>query len=81
MIHDETLWELFLRQAGLNPVAAQVVLATLKRPDAHDFQAEQSWGLRRLVQMKAEERANMFGEMIGRRAVERLSTVLDMINN
>ena len=33
-LHEETVWELFLCKAGgLNPFAAQLVLATLKRPD------------------------------------------------
>ncbi|KAK4942694.1 hypothetical protein LTR10_017643 [Elasticomyces elasticus] len=80
LIHDETLWELFLRQVGLNPVAAQVVLAMLKRPDAHDFQTEKGWGLRRLVQMEPKGRLDMFAETLGSRTIERLSTVLDMID-
>ncbi|KAI1615764.1 hypothetical protein EDD37DRAFT_206642 [Exophiala viscosa] len=81
LIHDETLWELFLRKTGLNPMAAQVVFVMLKRPDGHDFQAEQGWGLRRLVQMRPIERLDMFAEILGRRMVERLSMVLATMHN
>lgn len=76
LIHDETLWELFLRRAGINPMAAQVVLAMLKRPDEHENQAGQSWGLRKLVQMKPEERFRSLAEILGWKTVERLNVVL-----
>jgi hypothetical protein len=88
LLPDETLWELFLRKAGMNPFAAQVVLGILKKPDgnhaeAHDPPAQQQervgilWGLRALVHMGRRERMGMFESVVGRRAVERLSEVID----
>ncbi|EXJ92330.1 hypothetical protein A1O3_00880 [Capronia epimyces CBS 606.96] len=77
LIHDETLWELFLRKAGMNAMAAQVVLGMLHRSNAPMSEAPQSWGLRRLVQMRAEERIDMFSEILGRRMTERMNTMLE----
>ncbi|KAF7512222.1 hypothetical protein GJ744_002384 [Endocarpon pusillum] len=88
----ETVWEVFLMKAGLNPYAAQVALSMLKKPADHpqhhqkEHQQEEQregssgallWGLRAFVQMGKEERMRMFAGRIGRKAVERVSEVLD----
>lgn len=72
LIHDETLWEVFLIRGGLNPMAAQVVVGTLKRK-----QDGQAWGLRKFVQMNGEQRMEMFGDVLGARAIERINVVID----
>ncbi|EXJ94072.1 hypothetical protein A1O1_02465 [Capronia coronata CBS 617.96] len=77
LIHDETLWELFLRKAGLNAMAAQVVLRTLHRPNSDESRADKGWGLRRLVQMKAEERIGMFSEILGESMTKRMNAMID----
>ncbi|ERF74351.1 hypothetical protein EPUS_02038 [Endocarpon pusillum Z07020] len=91
LLPSETVWELFLMKAGLNPYAAQVVLSMLKkRADHHDHQQKEHqqkqgecssgallWGLRAFVQMGKEERMRIFAGLIGRKAVERVSDVLD----
>lgn len=97
LLPSETTWELFLRKAGLNQYAAQVVLGTLRKPaqeqgdaalpehEGEENQGEEErkinglypWGLKAFVQMSKEERVGMFAEVLGRRAVERVSGVLD----
>ena len=77
LIHEETLWELFLRKAGVNPMAAQVVLGMLKRSEPANMQDEQSWGLRKLAQLKPEARMDMFGKMLGPKTVEKLNLAFD----
>ena len=86
LIQDETLWELFLRKAGMNAMAAQVVLGRLKRPQRPDElsadarEASQSgkyWGLRRFVSMSPEERLKHFSELVGEVAIQRVNDVLD----
>jgi hypothetical protein len=88
LLPDETLWELFLRKVGMNAYAAQVVLGTLKKPKRADVGADGSqgrreehesvrWGLGALVSMGAEERVRLFEDLVGRKAVERLSVVID----
>lgn len=89
LLPEETLWELFLCRAGMNPYAAQMVLGMLKKPEnTHhpDGQQQQQkgdqkstpWGLRAFVQMSRDKRAWLFGSVVGTRAVERVSDVLDM---
>lgn len=73
LIDDVTLWELLLIKAGLNPMAAQVVIGFLKPPAGMvESGMDVNWGLRRLIQMSKEERHKMFDVAIGQRAVERL---------
>lgn len=79
MIQEETLWELFLCKAGMNPLAAQVVISSLKRSGMQSrtgTDQETIWGLRRLVAMSSQERTELFGQMIGVDVVERLNAVL-----
>ena len=79
LIQDETLWELLLVKAGLNPMAAQVVIGTLKRPGmpgGTSAGSDPNWGLRRLVTMKPNERHCIHDKLIGQRAIGRLNKAL-----
>lgn len=71
LLEEETVWERFLRQAGMNVFAAQVVLDSLK-PPLSEFEVEDSrgvgyegYGLAAFVRMDAEERVRRFGALIG----------------
>lgn len=86
LLTEETVWEAFLKRAGLNPFAAQVLLGMLKRPKQHQARTKprwriecggELWGIRRLIQMTQEERESHFEEVVGKRAVERLGSMLD----
>lgn len=65
LLEEETLWERFLRRAGLNAFAAQVVLRERREV-----------GLRGVLKMEGEERRRLFvdvaGERVGERAESRL---------
>lgn len=79
LIQDETLWELLLVKAGLNPMAAQLVIGTLKRPGVPSGTPagkDPNWGLRRLVCMKSAQRHDMFDKLVGKSVVARLNHVL-----
>ena len=79
MLDEETTWEAWLRAAGLNPFAAQVIAETVKRQDLGDMgnQAEDLCGLRRFVQMGGIEREMCFGPIIGNKITRRLSEAVD----
>lgn len=68
LLDEETLWERFLRRAGLNAFAAQVVLRECREV-----------GLRGLLKMEGEERRRLFvavaGERVGERVGQRLAGV------
>ena len=81
LLRDETLWERFLRAAGMNAYAAQVVLAELKEPEGGmvaDERAGRSSGLAAFVKMGREERIRRF-EMVlgGRKILEEVGRVFD----
>lgn len=68
LLSEETYWELFLRKAGLNAFAAQVVISQLKTEG----------GLAAFVTMAPQERVRRFGELMGGEEVlERVSRVLE----
>ena len=80
LMEDETLWEQFLRRAGLNAFAAQVVLAELREPDVScssmDYEVSFSasaWAtdtsLRAFVRMAPGERIGRFEMLLGGRKV------------
>ncbi|KAK4144561.1 uncharacterized protein C8A04DRAFT_11421 [Dichotomopilus funicola] len=77
----ETSWEVFLRRAGMNACAAQVVLGTLKVPagiPAVGCGDGGVFGLPRFVMMSREERVELFAQMLGgRKVLDRVSDVLD----
>lgn len=75
LIQDETLWELYLRRAGMNAFAAQTVLCQLG-PSSREFEAGQEGGqevaqsgLRIFVSMSLEERLRRFEGLLGGRSV------------
>lgn len=82
-IEDKTLWELFLCKAGLNSMAAQIVLGMLKKdPNQPDQRREHTaedhrFGLSRSINMAADERIHMFGELIGVKAMQRMNAVFE----
>ncbi|KAL8807958.1 MAG: hypothetical protein Q9182_000424 [Xanthomendoza sp. 2 TL-2023] len=75
LIEEETLWEVFLRQAGMNAFAAQAVLAEIK------VIAERTGGelgLRGFILMNPEERHQRFERCFGGKGVlERVGKVFD----
>ena len=82
LLQDETLWEVFLRRAGLNAFAAQAILARLKAPDQNEVDTvdtqETNFGLTAFVKMSVEERYTQFETLLGgRRLLGRVSQVLD----
>ena len=85
LLQDETLWEVFLRRAGMNAFAAQVILSELKAPlDATPDESREmnerkvDYGLTAFVKMSLQERIARFELLLGgRRVLERVSRVLD----
>lgn len=84
LLQDETLWEIFLRRAGMNAYGAQVILAELKSP-TNDMKTVPGtldqvveFGLTAFVKMSLEERLRRFETMFGgRRLLLRVSDTLD----
>jgi len=81
LLEDETLWELFLRRAGMNAYAAQAVIAELKAPDGVDVEGESKaclFGMTAFVEMRQEERIARFERLLGgRQILQRVGRVLD----
>ena len=82
LLQDETLWEVFLRRAGMNAFAAQAILATLKAPDQNEIDPAETqgsgFGLTAFVKMSVQERFARFETLLGgRRLLGRVSRVLD----
>ena len=78
LIQDDTLWEVFLRRAGMNAFAAQAILAKLKAPDQDEPDFSGKHGLAAFVQMSVEERFAVFEALLGgRKLLTRVSEVLD----
>ncbi|EMC91710.1 hypothetical protein BAUCODRAFT_126707 [Baudoinia panamericana UAMH 10762] len=89
LLQDETLWERFLRTAGMNAFAAQIVLSRLKK--AHnDMTASgitlssihsvdrDAFGLAIFVTMSVRERIQTFAPLLGgERVLTRVSEVID----
>lgn len=71
LLQDETLWEVFLRRAGMNAFAAQAILSELKPPDSNSNRARsavhpaQKYGLSAFVNMSPEERLARFQPLLG----------------
>ncbi|KAK5134056.1 hypothetical protein LTR08_006946 [Meristemomyces frigidus] len=87
VLQEETLWERFLRVAGMNAFAAQVVLMNLKQPDSvpgsessstqHSSQ-ELCYGLPAFVRMSAGQRIQQFGPILGGEGVlTRVGQIID----
>lgn len=78
LLQDETLWEVFLRRAGMNAFAAQAILASLKAPNQDEGVEAAVFGLTAFVKMSVEERLARFETLVGgRRLLGRVSRVLD----
>jgi hypothetical protein len=81
LTQDETHWELFLRRAGMNVYAAQVVLGMLRGPDDEPvIDSKRAYGLPAFVKMPETARFDMFeGILGGRRVLSRVGRILDAI--
>ncbi|KAF1347995.1 hypothetical protein BDV97DRAFT_356543 [Delphinella strobiligena] len=83
LVPDETLWEMFLRRAGMNAFAAQAVLIALREPSSDsdnvlDKIENGGHGLPAFVHMRPEERIRRFTAMLGgSRLLTRVSRVID----
>lgn len=87
LLQEETLWERFLRYAGLNSYASQAILGQLKRVEGSQTEmnsssteglATPSNGLAAFVQMTAEKRLERFGPLMGGdRVLCRVNSVMD----
>lgn len=77
----ETFWEVFLRRAGMNAYAAQVVLGVLKVPDdvpAIGGRGGQLFGLPLFVTMSRARRIELFEQALGgRKVLDRVSEAID----
>lgn len=83
-METETQWELFLRRAGLNPFAAQVILAVMREGDgvaenaAFDHAGRMKVpALSRFIEMSAENRRRLFAGLIGDSVLKRIEAVVD----
>lgn len=82
LLEVETLWELFLRRAGFNVYAAQVVAGQLNVPSAEEESTGLSrHGLAAFVTMTRAERKERFGNLVGLRVLERVGRIVDDIWN
>lgn len=85
-----TVWELFLRQAGLNPYAVQAILAFVRREDEEERTCASrtaaipgsvddggGLGLARFIEMAPDRRTQVFGELVGDRMMGRINHILD----
>lgn len=71
LLHEETLWEMFLRRAGLNTYAAQVMLANLDDKTEHS-------GLVALMCMSRDDRLAQFGTLVtGGRVLSAMGDLLE----
>ena len=83
LLQDETMWERWLRVAGMNAYAAQAVLVQLKIPDldSHGIgptEMQKRFGVAAFVSMPAEERVERFGAVLGgERVLRRVSEAID----
>lgn len=83
----ESVWELFLRRMGLNPYAAHVVLAVLRRDGEdvangsgfHESRVQQTGVeyLSRFVEMTPEGRKALFGGLLGERVLKRVDSLIE----
>lgn len=81
LIEVETPWELWLRRAGFNVYAAQMVAGQLKVPKTETDMARGHRGLAAFTTMTRNERMRRFGPMVGPRVLARVSQTVDEIWN
>ncbi|KAI1806710.1 hypothetical protein F4811DRAFT_560338 [Daldinia bambusicola] len=78
LIQEETLWELFLRRAGLNAYAAQAILGQLKAPDDIPEEQTNEYGLSAFIKMAPMERVRAFRSLMGgERVLNRVNEALE----
>jgi len=79
LIQDETLWEVFLRRAGMNAFASQAILGSLKAIDQDEGGGSAAvFGLTAFIKMSVRERFERFETMLGgRRMLGRVGRALD----
>ena len=76
---EETDWEVFLRRAGMNAYAAQVVLDMLRAPEGEPLLSHQrAYGLPGCIKLSQEQRCALFeGVLGGRRVLANVGRVVD----
>lgn len=86
---NATQWELFLRRAGFNTYAAQVIIGSLQTPDPYPlsfsspsvsgiFETVEVLGLTAFILMDADERVRRFQALLGgSRILKRVNRVLE----
>lgn len=75
LLQEETQWEVFLRQVGMNAFAAQVVLAEIKQLREREGR---EWDLETFLRIGGEERIRRFERAIGgSKLIRRVGQVLD----
>jgi len=86
LLADETLWERFLRTAGMNAFAAQAILSHLKKPNASvttistKSSSGEPHGLTSFLRMSAEQRHQQFGTILGgERVLDRVNKIVDNV--
>lgn len=80
LLEDETHWELFLRRAGMNAYAAQLIISRLKAPEGVNSGSPSKaglYGLNAFVEMGRDQRIVSFGEACGSKVLERVCAVID----
>lgn len=81
LLEEETHWEVFLRRAGLNSFAAQIIISQLKSAegcDNADSECTILSGLTAFVTMTKQERMDKFEKVLGgKRILSRVSDVID----
>jgi hypothetical protein len=77
LLQRESGWELFLRRAGVNAYAAQVILGMLKEPYIV-IGGQPFCGLAAFIKLSDVERLTRFGDVLGgNRVLQRVSRVID----
>ncbi|KAI0854220.1 hypothetical protein F5Y00DRAFT_256719 [Daldinia vernicosa] len=78
IIQEESLWELFLRRAGMNAYAAQAILGQLKAPDDIPEERAGKYGLPAFIRMAPKERVQAFQSLMGgERVLNRVNETLE----
>jgi hypothetical protein len=79
LLSETSSWEQFLRKAGMDVFAAQVVLIKLKAPDSMPaFTTEQYYGLPAFILLSEAERLRRFGALFGgEKILRKVSMAID----
>ena len=70
-LQEETLWELYLRRAGMNAFAAQAILAALRPDPGH---AAVEFAFAEFVKMSVAQRVTRFEALMGGRRVLKMAS-------